>query len=210
MRCKRFSKYDVYEDGRVYSYKTNKFLKHDISKKGYAHVVLDNKKWKVHRLVAYLFIPNPNYENLMINHKDGNKLNNHVSNLEWCTAYENNKHARDTGLNNVSKSNHDRWNDIDFRHKTSQNISKGLKYHKSNVGEKNPKFRYRIFDKYGKQWLISDVANHFNLTWATAHYIIRNLLQDKPITRHDDILEELYSYQFKIEDTKNVNRLSKG
>lgn len=51
----------------------------------------------IHRLVAKTFIPNP--DNLpVVNHKNGNKFNNHVSNLEWCTYSHNSKHAIDTGL----------------------------------------------------------------------------------------------------------------
>lgn len=60
----------------------------------------------IHRLVAQAFIPNPN--NLpCVNHKDGNKLNNHVDNLEWCTHRENTIHAHVNGLSRVPE-NHTR------------------------------------------------------------------------------------------------------
>lgn len=80
--------YEVDEDGIVYTHKTGRgasasHLKHCLTTKGYAQVVLSGKPQRVHRLVATAFIPNP--ENLpQVNHIDGNKLNNHVSNLEWC------------------------------------------------------------------------------------------------------------------------------
>ena len=51
----------------------------------------------IHRIVASEFIDNPENKRT-VNHKDGNKCNNHVDNLEWATYAENNKHARDTGL----------------------------------------------------------------------------------------------------------------
>lgn len=68
---------------------------------GYAHLSLTKdgiaKRVWLHRLVAETFIPNPN--NLpQVNHKDGNKSNNHIDNLEWCTVAHNLKHAVETGL----------------------------------------------------------------------------------------------------------------
>jgi len=53
----------------------------------------------IHRLMCETFLPNPENKP-MVNHKDGNKLNNKLNNLEWVTAAENNKHAIDTGLSN--------------------------------------------------------------------------------------------------------------
>lgn len=61
----------------------------------------------VHILVAKTFIPNPQNKK-EVNHKDGNRFNNRVDNLEWCTARENYDHAIRTGLKNDSGENNSR------------------------------------------------------------------------------------------------------
>lgn len=62
------------------------------------------KCYKVHRLVAEVFIPNPD-QKPEVNHKNANKSDNRVENLEWCTTFENYAHARDMGL-----FKHENWN----------------------------------------------------------------------------------------------------
>lgn len=91
--------YFIYEDGRVFSNRSNKFLAIHITTRGYAHVKLGADNWKsIHRLVAEAFIDNHDNKPL-VNHIDGNTINNHVSNLEWVTHSENMIHAYKTGLN---------------------------------------------------------------------------------------------------------------
>lgn len=66
---------------------------------------LDGKKrtFRVHRLVMMAFNPVENMDELEVNHLDGNKKNNKLENLEWCTASENQKHAFKTGLQKARK-----------------------------------------------------------------------------------------------------------
>ena len=78
-----------------------KIIKHGMNVTGYPAIMLwkdsKPKRMTIHRLVALHFIPNP--ENKPeINHKDGDKTNYSVNNIEWCTAKENRRHAVDTGL----------------------------------------------------------------------------------------------------------------
>jgi hypothetical protein len=76
-------------------------LKPAIDKKGYLRVAFKHEgkhsTFKVHRLVAQMFIIN-DFNKPMVNHKDGNKKNNNVHNLEWMTNSENVQHAFDNGL----------------------------------------------------------------------------------------------------------------
>lgn len=87
--------------GNKIIHRKERLLKIQTDHKGYKYVRLYNsngfKAKKVHRLVAETFIENPN--NLpQVNHKDGDKTNNCINNLEWCTDTENKQHAIKTGL----------------------------------------------------------------------------------------------------------------
>lgn len=88
--------YWVDPKGKIWSEKSNKYLKPCYNKWGYAYVDLCNNGHKsrvfIHQIVAKMFIPNPN--NLpQVNHKNEDKTNNHVNNLEWCTASYNNSYG---------------------------------------------------------------------------------------------------------------------
>lgn len=89
------------KDGRIYSTKRNRYLKQRVGPRGYMMVNLSIdgkcKTFTVHRLIASTFIPNPNGFDT-VNHKDGNKTNNNVNNLEWTTSSGNTIHAFETGL----------------------------------------------------------------------------------------------------------------
>ena len=103
-QIKRFYKGDFYTKG---SY--SKILKPCLDKKGYARISLYNsnhirKDYKIHRLVALTFIPNPN--NLpQVNHKNNIKNQNNVENLEWITNLNNMRHAWKNGFKNNNHLN---------------------------------------------------------------------------------------------------------
>lgn len=94
--------YLVSKQGDVWSVKKNKTLKQSVNRSGYYFVRLLNKdegKYKsylVHRLVATAFIPNSDNKET-VNHKNFNKCDNAVENLEWMSRVENTKHAWENG-----------------------------------------------------------------------------------------------------------------
>lgn len=108
-----FEEYQVSDLGNIKSLKWGKeiILKPKVTTKGYleAHFRINGKDkiFKVHRLVAMAFIPNPENKP-QVNHIDGNKLNNRVDNLEWATNGENQKHAYKNGLQKSGRIQRDR------------------------------------------------------------------------------------------------------
>ena len=98
--------YDISSMGRVRSFETGYIYKTFVNQRGYPVITLRKGKERttkrIHRLVALAFIYNTEGKP-QVNHLDGNKLNNNVENLEWCTAQENNQHAVKMGLNKKQK-----------------------------------------------------------------------------------------------------------
>lgn len=99
--------YSITKCGKIYSHLTNRWMKLPLNKSGYQTVDLRNNGKRIHgivsRLVAQTFIHNPEFKP-QVNHIDGNKLNNHVDNLEWVTQQENTNHAESNGLFRHTKS----------------------------------------------------------------------------------------------------------
>ena len=92
-----FSNYEISSFGNLRNKNTKKHLKSS-SKGGYLSTCIKNnnskqKSIKIHRLVALTFIPNPENK-YTVNHKDHNKSNNNINNLEWATITEQNQHKR--------------------------------------------------------------------------------------------------------------------
>lgn len=127
--------YLITNDGKLYNNKTNNWYKGRISDTGYLDYIItvDGKQYskRAHRLVAEAFIPNPNNFPI-VNHKDGNKLNNSVDNLEWVTNSMNLQHAID---NNLKKNT---YTIINFEGSLDGEIWKDIfnndKYKISNMG----------------------------------------------------------------------------
>lgn len=96
-----FDCYILYENGDVYSEYVGRMLTPHSNGRGYLQIVPRDcgmpVNVRIHRLVAEHFVPNP-YGLPEVNHIDGNKLNNHSSNLEWCDRTFNIQHAYDNGL----------------------------------------------------------------------------------------------------------------
>lgn len=92
--------YQVSNKGRVYGIKRKNILAAAPNEKGYMYVVLCKnnrmKSYRVHRLVMTAFIGN--VKNMDVNHIDGDKKNNALSNLEYLTHYDNMQHAKLSGL----------------------------------------------------------------------------------------------------------------
>jgi hypothetical protein len=107
----------------------NGYLKVNIWKNGKTKLTL------VHRLVGECFIPNP--ENKPeINHWDGNRLNNHISNLFWSTRSENQKHSADILKNYIGESNPNSTLTNDDVVWIKKNYKKEKKYTMKYIGEK--------------------------------------------------------------------------
>ncbi len=170
---KPYKRYLVSDTGEFKNAKTGKIIPWRIDLNGYPWVGGE----KVWRVVAELFISIPeelrDINKLCVNHKDGNKLNNSVDNLEWCTYTYNNYHARITGLNDISSSNSKRWNNEEFRKRVSKNISEGLKRSGTSKFKNNPRFKYLVINDKGKEYTRQELSELLKLSQSYTDTLIK-------------------------------------
>ena len=148
----------ITEDGQIWSKRSNKFFKLRLSN-GYLTTCtkIGGRSGKsvaltAHRLVAKAYIPNPDNKP-QVNHKDGNKQNNHVSNLEWCTAKENVQHAYDTGLAKVVS---------------------GTGSPRSKLSEEDVRYIRANYKPYDSEFGTTGLGRKFNVYPSTIYDVINN------------------------------------
>jgi len=142
------SDYTIDKLGNVFNTRSQKYIKGVVNSRGYRVYSINNRLMSGHRLVAEAFIDNPN--NLsQVNHKDGDKLNNSVDNLEWVTPLQNTRHAIEYGLRDNSGSNNP-----------------------SSLLTNDDVEEIKIMGLNGVQQ--KDIAKHFNIDRTTVSDIFRN------------------------------------
>lgn len=141
--------YTITSNGEIYSDNSGKMKTRNKANTEYQIINLSmengkKKTFRLHRLVMMAFKPVKDMENLEVNHIDGNKKNNELENLEWCTASENQKHAFKIGLqkprrgesNNFSKLTENDIQEIFLLRKqgyTQQKIAEKIGCSRSNI-----------------------------------------------------------------------------
>lgn len=155
------NRFEISNYGRLKNIRTQHIYKPNVLNSGYYSVrtTLGSRKDKIHILihkaVAYAFLSNP--DNLPeVNHKDGNKTNNHVGNLEWCTSHENQQHKYDIGL-------------------FDKNLISGENNHSSKLKVEDVKYIREHYIKGSKEFGAHAMARKFSV----AHQTIVSLLKGK-------------------------------
>lgn len=174
--------YSVTEDGRVFSWRTWKWIK-PANQRGYKKVYIASSDGRrdyarfIHRLVAELYVPNP-HNKPEVNHKDGRKDHNHYTNLEWVTHSENIQHSFDV-LGRVMPRGEDHW----MYGKEVSEETKGLQS-TAKVGPGHPKFKgWYLFngEKYGS---LQSVATAMGTYSQKAYRLFKKgLIPFEPATR---------------------------
>jgi hypothetical protein len=152
--------YKIDKNGNIYSNRIKRIMKIQKSNSGYMYIILKkNKKYNglfIHRLLAINFIDNPlNLE--QVNHKDGNKLNNNLDNLEWVTRSENMLHMYQIGLK--------KYKPLHYKNKFGSEHNRS----KSVICLSNNKI-------YGS---MSEASRELNMPVSTIHWALKKDIQTR-------------------------------
>jgi len=147
--------------------KEEKPLKITVNNRGYASVAMLKTTLMVHNLVAQEFCSNPD-DKPEVNHIDGNKLNNHYSNLEWVTRAENLKHARDTGLNRNIRVKKHTYSSEETRTKCLANL-----VDKSALTDDQVRYCREVHIPRHKEFSSTALAEQFGVSVAAMSKIVK-------------------------------------
>lgn len=197
------SNYLISVDGEVYGLQKKKLLKGGFNNMGYGQVWFGNKWYRRHYLVAISFIPNPNgYKE--INHQDGNKLNNHVDNLDWCSRSYNQVHAVANGLLKLNKNKF-----TNKGNKHSEETKKAMSIKK--LGKNHPKYKGSFitpagtFHSANQAGLANNISGKtvkkrcLNNMWLYAGW---NFTNEKPPIQYN---EQTHNAPQSIPETKSMS-----
>lgn len=226
--------YYIDENGKLFNQKTNNYYKGSVDG-GYLRYDLKwNQKrfnFSAHKLVAENFIPNPN--NLpVVNHKDGNKLNNNINNLEWVSYSENNLHAYQNNLREKTNSINQRQKYIEdlpgekwkqyldttfeisnlgrIKNNKTNNILKGkitgkgyVEWNLSISGKKKSYLAHRLVYQTFK----GDIKDGYVINHKDGNKTNNNLDNLEEVLPSENILHSFYSIGHK--NVKRVGKFSK-
>lgn len=152
-----------------YHLKPEREMSYTLNNRGYLSVVVRKKTHMLHRLVAQAFIPNSENKPF-VNHKDGNKLNNRADNLEWCTARENNLHARETGLHKQAKGHKIKYKSAATKQRSLANLKD-----KSKLTPEQVRYVRQVHVPRSKDFSATALAKQFGVSVAAMSKIVKGL-----------------------------------
>lgn len=142
-------------------------MSYTMNNRGYLSVVVRKKTHMLHRLVAQAFLPNPEGKPF-VNHIDGNKLNNSVENLEWCTTAENNRHARLTGLHKQASGHKITYKSAATNQKALSNLKD-----KSKLTPEQVRYVRKVHKPRSKEFSATALAAQFGTSVAAMCKIVK-------------------------------------